>query len=73
MSGPLLGVPKSLPAPAAEPFDGADAKMIVFQFFQGAVNEGWAEWKINTAGQTEVHVQSGEVFLLQKDTVTRLK
>jgi hypothetical protein len=37
------------------------------------VKQGWAEWKINAYGQMEVHVQSGEVFLLLENAVTRIK
>jgi hypothetical protein len=64
---------KFSPAPAGEVYGAASAKRIVFQFFQEAVNQGWAEWKVNSDGQTEAHLQSGEVFLLLENTVTRMK
>ena len=70
---PLLNVHKFSPVPAGEVYGAAAAKRIVFQFFQKAVNQGWAEWKVNSDGQTEVHLRSGEVFLLLENTVTRKK
>ena len=73
MSTPLLSIHKLSSAPAGEAYKAAKAKMIVLQCFQEAVNQGWAECKINADGQTEVHVQNGEVFLLLENTVTRMK
>jgi hypothetical protein len=73
MTASLLSVRDSLRTATVEPFEAADAKGIVLQFFQEAVNEGWAERKINADGQEEVHFQSGEVFLLLENTVSRLK
>jgi hypothetical protein len=73
MSARLLNIHKSSSAPIGEVYEAANTKMIVLQCFQEAVNEGCAEWKINADGQTEVHVQSGEVFLLLENTVTRMK
>jgi hypothetical protein len=73
ISMPLLNIHELSPAPAGEVYGAAGAKMIVLQCFQNAVNQGWAEWKLNSDGQTEVHLQSGEVFLLLENTVTRMK
>jgi hypothetical protein len=73
ISIPILNIHKLSPAPAGDAYVAANAKMIVLQCFQKAVNQGWAEWKINADGQIEVHVQSGEVFLLLENTVTRMR
>jgi hypothetical protein len=73
ISIPILNIHKLSPAPAGEAYVAAHAKMIVLQCFQTAVKQGWAEWKINAYGQMEVHVQSGEVFLLLENAVTRIK
>src|SRR5258706_332797 len=45
ISVPLLKTHEFSPAPAGEVYGATSAKRIVFQFFQEAVNEGWAEWK----------------------------
>jgi hypothetical protein len=73
MSARPLNTPESSSAPTGGVYEAASTKRIVLQCFQEAVNEGWAEWKINADGQTEVHVQSGEVFRLLENTVTRVK
>lgn len=73
MTAPLLSAPSSLRTSAAAPLEAADAKRIVLEFFQEAVSEGWAERKINANGEEEVHFQSGELFLLLENTVSRLK
>jgi len=70
---PLRNIHKLSPAPACEVYGPASAKRMVLQCFQNAVNQGWAEWKVDSDGQTEVHFRSGEVFLLLENTVTRIK
>ena len=70
---PLRNIHELSSAPAGQVYGATSAKMIVLQCFQEAVNQGWAEWKVNSDGQTEVHLQSGEVFLLLENTVTLIK
>jgi hypothetical protein len=42
-------------------------------FFQNEVDHGRARWKTNSEGQTELHLKTGEVFLLRDTALTRLK
>jgi len=52
----------------------ADAERTrVTLFFQNEVDQGRASWKTNSEGQTELHLQTGEVFLLRATALTRLK
>ena len=48
-------------------------RMRVTRVLQGEVDQGRARWVTSTGGQTELHLQTGEVFLLGKTSLTRLK
>lgn len=50
-----------------------NARAFVTLHFQAFVDQGNAGWKINRDGITELHMRSGEVFLLEEETLTRLK
>lgn len=64
--------PQPRPAPA-ENYESANARVKVMMHFQDAVNAGNAVWHINEDGEKELHMHSGEVFLLEARTITRLK
>lgn len=40
---------------------------------QSLVDTGMAQWRVNDDGDTELHLDSGEVYLLGEFGVTRLK
>lgn len=50
-----------------------DERARVTLVFQGEVDQGRARWVASADGQTELHLQTGEVFLLEKTSLTRLK
>lgn len=50
-----------------------NARAFVTLYFQAFVDQGNAGWKINRDGITELHMRSGEVFLLKEETLTRLE
>lgn len=62
-----------LPAPPSDRYANLNFRIQVSLSFQEAVNVGSADWRINEAGETEFHLKTGEVFLLQETTVLRLK
>ena len=56
--------------PASEEFG---ARRQVEVYCQSLVDVGAAQWRVNEAGATELHMKSGEVYLLGEWGVTRLK
>jgi hypothetical protein len=62
-----------LPVPASGHHTNLNLRIQVSLSFQEAVNAGSADWRINEAGETEFHLKTGEIFLLQETTVLRLK
>jgi len=56
-----------------ELFENANARILINLYFQEIVNAGKANWQANDDGQQELHLDTGEVFLLQETTITRLK
>jgi hypothetical protein len=61
------------PDPKSDAYDALNAQILVTLSFQQEVNEGRGEWWTNDDGQTELHLASGEVFLLLENEVSRLK
>lgn len=51
----------------------SDARRQVESYCQALVDAGTAQWWVNEDGHTELHMQSGEVFLFGAEGVTRLK
>ncbi|MNO98232.1 hypothetical protein D3C76_899730 [compost metagenome] len=62
-----------LPVPASDHHTNLNLRIQVSLSFQEAVNAGSADWRINEVGETEFHLKTGEIFLLQETTVLRLK
>ncbi|MDB5875314.1 MAG: hypothetical protein JWQ07_4756 [Ramlibacter sp.] len=48
------------------------ARQMVVRGFQDAVANGPAGWHINCDDETEIHLDTGEVFLLRDTGLTRL-
>ncbi len=61
------------PSPTRDVHESVNARRLVTLHLQQAVNAGRAEWRINVDGETELHVNTGEVFLLREAALTRLK
>ncbi|MNG39000.1 hypothetical protein D3C84_1269020 [compost metagenome] len=49
-----------------------EAKYQVMADLQAFVDAGFAQWWINDYGRTELHLNSGEVFLIGENDVLRL-
>jgi predicted RNA-binding protein with PUA-like domain len=49
---------------------GRDAAV---EYFQALVDGGFATWRMNEAGATELHLANGNVFLLGSHGVKRLR
>jgi hypothetical protein len=50
----------------------AEARRLVEAYCQSLVDIGAAQWRINDSGETELHMQGGEVYLFGELGVTRL-
>lgn len=50
-----------------------DARRQVEFYCQTLVDTGTAQWLVNDAGETELHMNSGETYLFGRLYVTRLK
>jgi hypothetical protein len=50
-----------------------DARTLVMQVLQDAVNDGDADWQPGADDGMECHLYSGEVFLVTEAGVTRLR
>lgn len=65
------------PAAAALPTnpqdDLSEARRQVESYCQALVNSGEAQWWINEAGRTELHLGSGEAYLFGEHGVLRVK
>lgn len=61
------------PAPARAADDTQAARQEITAHFQASVDAGFAYWRIDGYGHTELHFHSGEVFLLNETGVTRLR
>jgi hypothetical protein len=57
---------------ANSPSNEAAARLLISLYFQDIVNNGRANKYLNDGGQTEIHLMSGEVFLLAESVITRL-
>jgi len=53
--------------------EGANTCLLVTLCLQDAVNEGRASWRLNRRGQAELHLNSGDAYLLLADGICRLK
>ncbi len=53
--------------------DLSDARRQVEAYCQSLVDAGAAEWRSNDAGRSELHMNSGEAYLLDERGVTRLR
>ncbi|MBB4818632.1 hypothetical protein HNP29_002009 [Pseudomonas alcaligenes] len=49
------------------------ARLRVISAFQALVDARQARWHTDDSGRTELHLDSGEVFLLRPHSVTRLR
>ncbi|SFR96031.1 hypothetical protein SAMN05216570_1327 [Dyella sp. OK004] len=61
------------PAPARSADDAQTTQREITAHFQASVDAGFAYWRINDRGHTELHFHSGEVFQLNESGVTRLR
>ncbi|MBS0450031.1 MAG: hypothetical protein JSS14_01850 [Proteobacteria bacterium] len=53
--------------------DLSEARRQVETYCQALVDTGEAQWWINEAGRTELHLDSGEAYLFGEQGVTRVK
>ncbi|MGB3070506.1 MAG: hypothetical protein WBC18_18270 [Ottowia sp.] len=51
----------------------SDARREVEAFCQGLVEAGAAQWRMSESGEIELHMESGEAYLLGEQGITRLK
>jgi hypothetical protein len=51
----------------------SEARRQVEAYCQSLVDIGAAQWRVDEAGATELHLESGEAYLLGKRSMTRLK
>jgi hypothetical protein len=51
----------------------SEARRQVEAYCQSLVDIGAAEWRVEKAGVTELHLESGETYLLGEWGMTRLK
>lgn len=57
---------------ASDGLSNTEARREVMAAFQLAVDEGRATWHASSNGLAELHLDTGEVFLLHETEVTRL-
>ncbi|SAK81531.1 hypothetical protein [Caballeronia ptereochthonis] len=53
--------------------DQSEARHQVEAYCQSLVDIGAAQWRVNDAGASELHMESGEAYLFGEWGVTRLK
>ena len=53
--------------------DDPAARLRVISAFQALVDARQARWHTDDSGRTELHLDSGEIFLLRPHSVTRLR
>jgi len=58
---------------ACPTWDPSEARRLVEAYFQSLVDAGHARWRLNDAGDTELHLESGESYLLDEMGITRLR
>jgi len=51
----------------------SEARRQIEVYCQSLVDAGAARWRVNEAGGTELHMESGETYLFGEFGVTRLK
>ncbi len=54
-------------------YDAFNVRLLLTLYFQDLVNSGRAEWTVNPLGLMELRVHSGEIYLLNQSTITRLQ
>jgi hypothetical protein len=62
-----------IPIPVNSTNDRSEARRQVEAYCQSLVDAGAAQWRINDAGYTELHMGNGETYLLGELGVTRLR
>lgn len=53
--------------------DLSEARRQVEAYCQALVDAGEAQWRINPAGRTELHLESGAAYVFSEQGVTRVK
>jgi hypothetical protein len=53
--------------------ESTEARRQVESYCQSLVDTGTAQWRVNDDGDTELHIDSGEAYLLGELGVTRLR
>jgi len=51
----------------------ANMRLQLTLYFKKLVDAGSAEWKINPDGKTELHARTGEIYLVEASSITRLR
>ncbi|EIU4789681.1 MULTISPECIES: hypothetical protein [Pseudomonas] len=73
----LTDIPAAAPAHLGEPPAAHDAaeqvRCQVLDAFQATVDARQAWWRTHETGRTELHLASGEIYLLQRHGVARLR
>lgn len=63
-----------MPAIPARPTnDPSEARRQVEAYCQSLVDAGGVHWRTNAAGESELHMESGEVYLFGEQGITRLR
>lgn len=63
-----FGIAPQVVSPSRE----AAARLMVSAWFQQAVDDGIAVWRLQYNGACEVHFRTGEAFLLEEAGITRI-
>ena len=69
---PMTWTPAIVPGPEPTAVQRAEAKHQVMADLQAFVDAGFAQWWVNDDGDTELHLNSGEVFLIGENDLVRL-
>lgn len=68
----MTWTPAILSGPESTEVQRAEAKHQVMADLQAFVDAGLAQWRVNDDGDTELHLNSGEVFLIGENDLVRL-
>lgn len=70
---PVTWLSSNAPLPSTSAKQCAEAKRQIMADLQAFVDAGFARWWVNDDGDTEFHLNSGEVFLIGESDLLRLR